>query len=150
MMEWSFERALNSRSAMRTVGRVSFFAGKPMKIVAAVLMLAIAGPAYAARPPITGTYSSIVKSQASGDLYGYELRILKVDGYYYAVVIEENEAPELAGVTVAGHHIAFKAADQTWAGEVTAKGIDFKCPPGVTANCVQAHLPRAPSFWKQD
>ncbi len=95
-----------------------------MKIAAALVLLAIAGPASAAlaKPPISGTYSNIVKSQASGDLYGHELRLLKVDTYYFAVVIEDDGAPELADVTVTGHHIAFKAADQTWAGDVTAKG----------------------------
>jgi hypothetical protein len=139
---------------MRTIGRVSFFAGeKAMKIVAALALLAIAIPAHAkpAKPPISGIYSDIHQSQASGDLYGYELRIMKFsDRDYYVIVIEEDEAPEIARIELTGHHIAFKAAGQTWAGEVTAKGIDFKCPSGVDSNCVQAHLPRAPSFWKQD
>jgi hypothetical protein len=123
-----------------------------MKLLAALVLLAVAGPAFAApaKPTISGTYSSIVKSHASGDLYGYELRILKENGAYYALVIDGNEAPELADVTLTGHHIAFKADGQTWAGEVTAKGIDFMCPPSVDANCVQTHLLRGPSFWKQD
>jgi hypothetical protein len=123
-----------------------------MKIVVAALLLTVAASANAApsKPQIAGIYSSIVKSQASGDLYGYELRILKEDGAYFAVVTEGNQEPELTGVTLTGRHIAFKAAGQTWAGEVTVKGVDFKCPPGVDSNCVQAHLPRAASFWKQD
>jgi hypothetical protein len=113
--------------------------------------LAIAAPAYAAAPPISGVYSDIHRSQESGDLYGFELHIMKFsDRDYYVVVMDENQEPEIARITLAGHHVAFKAAGMTWAGDVTAKGIDFKCPPGVRDNCVQEHLPRAPSFWKQD